>query len=156
MHPKFAEAAESLHPSFEKLIALTPCSEGRLPRDMPKAGVYLFSEDGIDLYVGRSRNMRRRYGLHTRPSAPHNQASFAFLLAKKDMGLTGASYKPDEMSRSGLSKNLDFIQAFCKAKLRVRAMDYRFVEETDATHQALLEIYCALALGTPYNDFQTH
>jgi len=29
-------------------------------------------------------------------------------------------------------------------------------EEVDQTRQALLEIYCAVALATPYNDFATH
>jgi len=29
-------------------------------------------------------------------------------------------------------------------------------EEVDQTRQALLEIYCAVVLATPYNDFATH
>ena len=32
----------------------------------------------------------------------------------------------------------------------------RFVEENDPVRQALLEIYAAVALKTPYNDFDTH
>ena len=35
-------------------------------------------------------------------------------------------------------------------------MDIRFVEETDAVRQALLEIYVALALETTFNDFDNH
>jgi hypothetical protein len=35
-------------------------------------------------------------------------------------------------------------------------MGYRYVEEPNPTRQALLEMYCAIALGTPYNDFDTH
>ena len=35
-------------------------------------------------------------------------------------------------------------------------MEYRYVEETDQIRQALLEIYCSVALDTPYNDFGTH
>jgi hypothetical protein len=35
-------------------------------------------------------------------------------------------------------------------------MDIRFVEENDPLRQALLEIYAAVALCTPYNDFETH
>jgi len=30
------------------------------------------------------------------------------------------------------------------------------VEETDPTRQALLEIYAATVLKTPFNDFDTH
>lgn len=35
-------------------------------------------------------------------------------------------------------------------------MDLRFVEETDPLRQAFLEIYVAVALNTPHNDFETH
>jgi len=156
MHPKFAEAVEKLHPSFEKLIGMRPCSAGQLPRDMPLSGVYLFSEEGRHLYVGRSRNMRRRYGLHTRPSAQQNQASFAFLLAREARGITEASYKPGGLSRLGLSADKDFQIVFTQAKQRIHTMDFRFVEEADSTRQALLEIYSSVALSTPYNDFTTH
>jgi hypothetical protein len=49
-----------------------------------------------------------------------------------------------------------FWDAFTKAKDRIRAMEFRAVEECDQTRQALLEIYCAVALGTPFNSFKTH
>ena len=35
-------------------------------------------------------------------------------------------------------------------------MKIRFVEETDPVRQALLEIYVATVLETPYNDFDNH
>ncbi len=35
-------------------------------------------------------------------------------------------------------------------------MQVRYVEERDPLRQALLEIYVALVLKTPYNDFNTH
>jgi hypothetical protein len=35
-------------------------------------------------------------------------------------------------------------------------MEYRCVEEGDQNKQALLEIYWAVVLSTPYNDFATH
>ena len=46
--------------------------------------------------------------------------------------------------------------AFDAAKARVRAMEFRYVEEADPIRQAVLEIYCAVALETPYNDFDNH
>ncbi len=52
--------------------------------------------------------------------------------------------------------NPDFAAAFIAAKERIRRMEYRYVEEGDQSRQALLEIYCAVVLGTPYNDFDTH
>jgi predicted GIY-YIG superfamily endonuclease len=155
MDAKFATTIESLHPSFERLLEMPPCSAGQLPRGMPASGVYLFSDGEQHLYVGRSRNMRRRYGLHTRPSAQHNQASFAFLLAREATGALTATYT-QKGGRKELAQDPGFIEAFTEAKSRIRNMDYRFVEETDGTRQALLEIYCSVALGTPYNDFRTH
>ena len=50
----------------------------------------------------------------------------------------------------------EFITAFNNTKERIRARDYRYVEETDQNRQALLEIYCPVVLDTPYNDFGTH
>ena len=49
-----------------------------------------------------------------------------------------------------------FGPAFSECKGRIRAFDLRFVEEVDPTRQALLEIYVATVLETPYNDFKNH
>ena len=35
-------------------------------------------------------------------------------------------------------------------------MQVRYVQEADPLRQALLEIYAAVVLATPYNDFNTH
>jgi hypothetical protein len=48
-----------------------------------------------------------------------------------------------------------FAQVSAAAKERIRKMEYRYVE-ADQNKQALLEIYCAVVLKTPYNDFATH
>ena len=125
MHQQFALFVEGLHPSFERLVEMDPCSNGSLPTAMPASGVYLFSEGERHLYVGRSRNIRRRYRLHTRPSAPHNQAGFAFLLAKEELSIGEPSYKADELSRKGLSKNADFMRAFQEEKKRVKEREFR-------------------------------
>ena len=123
---------------------------------MPVSGVYLFSEGDRHHYVGRSNRLRKRYFLHCRPGSKHNQASFAFKLTRETVGSLTASYHAGPQSRVGLAKTPNFMVAFAEAKARIREMDYRFVEETDQTRQALLEMYCALALQTPYNDFDTH
>jgi predicted GIY-YIG superfamily endonuclease len=156
MDPRFAFVVESLHSPFEQLIAMTPAGHGRLPRGMPHQGVYMFSEGDRHLYVGRSNHLRRRFGQHCRPSSQHNQAVFAFRLAREATGLTIPAYSTGEDSRAALARDPVFNGAFAAAKTRVRAMDYRCVEITDQTRQALLELYCAIALGCPYNDFNTH
>jgi hypothetical protein len=156
MDEKFAALVESLAPKLAVLISMPPLSYGSLPLDMPKSGVYLFSEGGKPLYVGRSNTMRQRHGRHCRPGATHKQAAFAFLLAREQTGLKVATYKAGEGSRAGLMEQPAFRDAFIAAKARIRKMEYRFVEEKDQTCQALLEIYCAVVLGTSYNDFGTH
>ena len=125
-----------------------------LPPNVPKAGVYLFSDGSKPLYVGRSYNIRRRMGLHTRPSAAHNQATFAFRLTKERLGIGKPSYQT-KGSRPDLAASPRFAHAFRKSKDTIRSLNVRFIEENDAVMQALLEIYIAVTLGTPYNEFKT-
>lgn len=156
MDAKFAALVETLAPKLERLLAMPPLAYGALPRDMPRSGVYLFTEAGQHLYVGRSNVLRARYGRHCLPGATYRQAAFAFLLARESTGLTQAAYRAGEGSRAGLALQPVFAAAFTAAKARIRKMEYRYVEEADQTRQALLEIYCAVVLATPYNDFGTH
>ena len=153
---EFASLVKALAPKFEQLLACAPSPYGQLPRTMPKSGVYLFTENGQPLYVGRSNALRQRHGRHCRPGATYKQAAFAFQLAREKTGRTRAAYKAGEDSRKGQMLNPEFAAAIDEAKARIRAMEYRYVEEKDQIRQALLEIYCAVALGTPYNDFGTH
>jgi hypothetical protein len=83
-------------------------------------------------------------------------AAFAFKLAREATGFLKPSYRSGDESRKGLMKNPRFITEFEKAKERIRKMDLRYVEENDQVRQALLEIYCAVVLQAPYNDFNTH
>ena len=156
MDPKFATLVETLAPKLEQLLAMAPLGYGALPRDMPLSGVYLFTEAGRHLYVGRSKVLRGRYGRHCLPGATYRQAAFAFQLAREATDRTTASYRAGEGSRAGLMLDPDFAAAFMAAKERIRKMEYRYVAEADQNRQALLEIYCAIVLGTPYNDFGTH
>jgi hypothetical protein len=155
MNEQFLTVLDSLEPSFQKLIASLPVTALTLPPSMPKAGIYLFSESGLPLYVGRTRNIRGRIGRHTRPGATHRMASFAFRLAREITGNLAATYKK-EGSRIDLMESMEFRQAFDEAKKRIRSMDLRFVEESDPVRQAVLEIYVSVSLQTPYNDFDTH
>jgi hypothetical protein len=55
-----------------------------------------------------------------------------------------------------LMQDPEFSAAFDRAKARIRDMDIRFVSEPDSLRQSLLEIYAAVTLKTPFNDFDTH
>jgi predicted GIY-YIG superfamily endonuclease len=152
---KFANLLESLEPRFQRLIQMAPVKAEQLPRSMPGQGIYLFSQGNVHLYVGRSDNIRRRIGLHCRPSSQHNQATFAFRMAREETGQTQAAYTTLG-SRLQMAKDAEFGPAFAACKARIRSLDLRFVEEADPTRQALLEIYTATVLETPFNDFANH
>lgn len=155
MNPKFSALVESLDPSFQRLISMPPVTATSLPLGMPTRGIYLFSDGDKNLYVGRSNNIRRRIGLHCRPGSQHNQATFAFRMARLQTGCTEAAYTATG-SRSALIKDAEFGSVFATSKARIRQFNLRFVEEEDATRQALLEIYVATVLETPFNDFENH
>lgn len=156
MHSRFAHFANSLADSYERLISSKPMAPGhRWPRDQVR-GVYLFSEGDHHHYVGRTNHVQRRYGLHCRPSAQHNQAVFAFKLARHETGNLRAAYKTGEGSRKFLAADPAFGAVFRAAKARVKAMEFRWVEEADPVRQCLLEVYVAVVLQTPFNDFDNH
>jgi len=155
MNPEFKSVLDSLEPKYRRLVRMAPVKYGALPRKLPKRGIYLFSEGNKHLYVGRTNRMRQRFRGHCVPSASHFTATFAFRIARKNTGRAKASYSKSG-SRAELLKNKKFKSAFDKAKQRIALMDIRFVEESDPTRQALLEIYVATALKTPHNDFDNH
>lgn len=154
MHPRFKSFVESLESKFQQLIKMKPVKYHELPQDLPKKGLYLFSEGDTHLYVGRTNRLRERLRGHCIPSATHFTATFAFRIARDKTGLK-ATYKT-KGSRAELVNHEVFGPTFIEAKERISRMDIRYVEEDDPTSQALLEIYVATALGTPYNDFDTH
>ena len=157
MHHSFRQYVDSLHPLFDRLLQMLPVTVATMPRDVPSQGIYLFSEHGRHLYVGRTQrqSIRARMRQHCTPSARQNEAVFAFKLARELTGNLRASYKT-KGSRTSLVKDSEFIRAFLTAKERVRQMELRYVEEADPLRQTLLEIYVGVVLKTPYNDFDTH
>lgn len=155
LHPRFAAHVATLDGSFQALMAMAPVTFDSLPRGLPPSGIYVFSEGDRHLYVGRSRNLRRRLSRHCSAGATHRGAAFAFRLAREETGRLSASYRP-EGSRVALARDTAFGVAFEAAKTRIRAMSIRFVGEADPVRQALLEVYAAVALQTPYNSFDTH
>ena len=155
MNQEFRVQVESLEPKFQALVSMPSVRFDSLPRTMPKRGIYLFSEGGSHLYIGRTNGLRKRLRNHCRLSGTHFTATFAFRIARHETGRSKASYTP-EGSRAQLCADPIFGPAFQAAKERVSEMDIRFVEEVDPVRQALLEIYAATVLHTPFNDFENH
>jgi hypothetical protein len=155
VHLAFREFVDSLDPKFRALLAMEPVRYATLPRKMPERGIYLFSDGDKHLYVGRTNRIRRRLAGHCRPSSTHFSATFAFRIAREETGRVKASYS-SVGSRAELVTDSVFGPAFVRAKARLADLDLRFVEEVDPVRQALLEIYVAVVLKTPYNDFDNH
>jgi hypothetical protein len=156
MDEQFVAHVEALRPRIDQLMTMPGIKRAQLPRQMPKAGVYLLSENGRDLYVGRSNDIRKRLGRHCRPGATHRMAAFAFRLAREATGNLRATYTKGIGTRAASVQEATFVTAFVAAKARIANMDIRFVEESDPVRQAILEIYVAIVLRTPYNDFDNH
>lgn len=155
MNEHFKQHVDSLHPKFEKLIQSVPFTFVTLPKEMPKAGVYLFTEGESHLYVGRTNGLRKRLQQHCRSGSSHNSSPFAFRLARELRGVLRATYKV-EGSRAALIQDAGFAEAFLNSKARLREMQIRVVEEDNPLRQALLEMYVAIALDAKYNDFDNH
>lgn len=144
---------DQLSTHLEKLLACPPVADRKaIPKGV--AGIYLFSENGKDLYVGRSRKLRGRILGHSKPASKPNQAHFAVHLAREAY-LAEHRVQP----RRPLREDASFMRHFAAAKQRIDAMDVRYVltpkSRMDAFH-AVLEIYVALVQRARFNDFATH
>jgi hypothetical protein len=152
---RFRDEVESRLPGLiEELLACPPHRRG--VDWAPKApGIYLYSEGERHRYVGRTRDLARRWGDHTRPSSGINSAAFAFNIAKRDAQAAGVDVG---VGRNELGAGPVFVRAFADAKARVRAMDYRFVRVDNPLLSTVGEVYAALILGTEgdFNVFETH
>ncbi len=155
LHGHFRRHIAELESKRVELFTRNPVTRDSLPKVMPSRGVYLFTELGRHLYVGRTNSLRTRISSHCRPSAPHGTAPFAFRLAKEKCGVGKATYKKGS-GRADIVKEAEMEREFKAAKARIRAMQVRFVEEADPIRQMLLEVYIAVVHKTPYNDFDNH
>lgn len=150
---------------FGKIVSAMPellrklCDAPGAPRrehtSIPmKPGIYLFTEADVPIYVGQTRKLRERLRNHTIPSAMQEQASFAFLLAKKEARESGLSF---EGTRKATASDPGFIEIFSRAKRRVADMEVRFIEVDEPDLRTVFEVYASLALGTgEFNSFETH
>lgn len=149
----FTKAVAAIEKKFNILLNARRYKVDALPKIMPSKGVYLFSKNEKAQYVGRTNNLKRRLRYHLRDN--HNQATFAFILARYKTGIKKASYQKSG-SRSDLLLQPDFRAAFSKALDDIRKMDVQFIAETNANRQALLEICAAMRSNAKYNDFDNH
>lgn len=150
MNLTFESYISSLENKYHELINSKPKKIEETPKE---PGIYLFTEGKKHLYAGRTKNLRRRRKQHINHKVL--DAPFAFRLAREKTGNKKATYTK-KGSRKSLLADESFQKSFKLAKDRIAKMKYRCVIEDDPIKQALLEIYVAVVLETPYNDFCTH
>jgi hypothetical protein len=147
----FYKLLEGLHKKYELLISMVPVTVDTVPPDAPNGGVYLFSENGSNMYAGRTKhkiNDRLKNHVSTADDCP-----FAWRLACDKTGKK-ANYQKGN-TRKDLLKDPTFKKEYEVAKRRIRQMQVRFVGESDPVAQALLEIYVAIVSGALHNHFDT-
>lgn len=117
------------------------------------AGVYLFTEGIQPVYVGQTRNLRRRILQHTQAWARENQATFAFLRARSE-ALLDPTFD-SRRTRKALVEDPVFAAMFERARRQVASMTIRHVEVDDPDLRTVFEVYATVLLGTE-NTFETH
>jgi hypothetical protein len=159
---RFQVLLEQLSERLDQLLASRPYLRDRRPPVPHVAGVYLFSERETHLYVGRTKDVNARLGQHVASGSTHNQAAFAFNIARREAAARGRPI--NGLTRKRLGEDSEFVRGFfAPAKSRVRAMNFRFVE-IDPDHQdadalsTLMEVFTSVRLGTEgdFNLFGTH
>ena len=135
----------------------------QVPSSAPEvAGVYVLSERGSAVYVGRTGNLRKRLADHRSSSVM--RATLAVKMARVK-AKKPATYRPGSGAKHLFENCSTFRAEFEAAMKRVRTMQVRYFvvpeDEDDGVRQALLEIYAAVELPTlerdgGYNDFKNH
>ena len=124
---------------------MAPVTIATLPRDAPSACVYLFSENGRS-FLRRSgpRNLRQRLRQHSIPSSQHNQAVFAFRLAREATGRLIAAYSGVGRRAATCDGRRGDSAGVLRATPSVGSGQCRlgYVDETDPLRQALLRDLC--------------
>ncbi len=152
---RFQEIVETFPQLLEQLTNSQPYMRDELPTNLNQ-GIYVFYENEIPKYVGRSGRKGRfktRLLEHGRPSSGHNTATFAFLIAKEKAGKLGINL---EKTRDVLEKDKKFKELYLEEKKRVSKMKIKVIEIEDPIIQTLFEVYASLELETPYNEWRTH
>jgi hypothetical protein len=131
------------------------CSEAPA-RPAGRAGIYLLSETGEPLHVGRTGDLRKRLLSHRRRAHGTAPLRSCWLGRRPACCVLRTSPRAPARTRSRTMRYEVFGAAFKRARTRIGDMDVQTVDEGDPVRQALLEIYAAVVLGAKYNSFENH
>ena len=144
---------------FKELYEEFDNSKFRKRKDLPLCkGIYVFYENEIPIYVGRSNNIYKRIQSHTIPSAKSESASFAFNLAKNKFLLNNEIKIKIKMKRKDFMLKEEFIKSFNEHKKNFEDADFKCIEIENDILQTMFEPYLAFKLKTyPHNNtFENH
>ena len=166
----WADLTTWLPAMLAELLASEVFHVGRRP-PRGQHGVYLFSEPGQHLYVGRTgitarsraqggapiTSFRHRFDQHTQPGRPPGASSFANRLmldraAELDV-VVPADWWTDRKTTAS-----EIYDMYIAAKTRIGAMECRvvsFADDIKGVRSTVAEVYAHVHLRTPYNDFST-
>lgn len=166
----------------DRLVAARPFNVAAPPTSLER-GIYLFSDETEDFYVGRtgvtarsrmlgkspSTSFAVRWTQHTSPSSSPNSAPFAMKLAQelaasfglmtpRDLKQAGAIEKTAEWWSLRKEPDLpDFYLAFQEAKRFIREeLNFRCLTLNDddrGVRSHVAEVYADVILQTTYGDF---
>lgn len=166
----WAELTEWLPDMLEKLLASGAYDiDHRPPR--AQRGIYMFSDDGEHLYVGRTSitarsragggvpitSFRHRFDQHIQPGRPPRASPFANRLMLERAAALGLEV-PTEWWPDRKTTRAEIYDIYREEKLRIGAMECRivaFADDVKGVRSSIAEMYVHVHLGTPYNDFST-
>ena len=151
MNTKFKEIIDQFPLKMEK-IKNSPVITINDLNNIPKRGIYVFYENDIPIYVGRSERLKSRLKEHSQQSSGHTSATFAFNIAKQDAKKADIDIN---RQRKDLEHDPEFANIYRAAKERVAKMQIRVIGIEDPIEQTLFEVYVSLELGTN-NEWGTH
>ena len=117
-------------------------------------GVYIFYENEIPVYVGKTDNLARRLNQHISLSSKDNDANFAFKIARLEWLEKNEIEK--KITRKFLQNISEFGDIFKNAKSRVSSMKMKYVNIENPYEQYLFEFYAALKTQSIFNEFNNH
>jgi hypothetical protein len=141
----------------------------RPPKD--QRGIYLFTDRGTHLYVGRTSitarsrasgrppitSFRHRFDQHTQAERPPGAASFANRLMREAASRRGVVV-PSDWWKNRKVEGAEVYGLFRAAKTRIGSMECRvvaFEDDTRGVRSSVAEIYVHTQLRTRFNDFST-
>ncbi len=114
------------------------------------SGLYIIYDDKSPVYVGISRNIKRRFRQHFK-TLNHNTSSFLYRLAKENYKKVNNKEYTGNREKFEIKEYGKIIQDELNRNYRIK-----YIQVSDFYFLALLEIYASCLLETKWNSFKTH